>query len=214
MGRNPIRQRPTAPVRMLSLRWHYPNQVTRVEGGTLLSACHTSSPTIYLYTPILYTHCLTNTSLAGGNFGGRWSLLGPPQGGPCGVVSRPVPGGGSRLSLEKARTQRVAGEGPRQVVRVWTSAGPGLQRGSPPDSGREPGFLQRKPEERAPGAMPPGPPFLWPARWHSLVLAWWGAAERLLGYFGAHLRALIWELSFTKMLSSIFSPEKCVPNRS
>ena len=113
MGRNPIRQRPTAPVRMLSLRWHYPNQVTRVEGGTLLSACHTSSPTIYLYTPILYTHCLTNTSLAGGNFGGRWSLLGPPQGGPCGVVSRPVPGGGSRLSLEKARTQRVAGEGPR-----------------------------------------------------------------------------------------------------
>ena len=27
--------------------------------------------------------------------------------------SRPVPGGGSRLSLEKARTQRVAGEGPR-----------------------------------------------------------------------------------------------------
>ena len=109
MGRNPIRQRPTAPVRMLSLRWHYPNQVTRVEGGTLLSACHTSSPTIYLYTPILYTHCLTNTSLAGGNFGGRWSLLGPPQGGPCGVVSRPVPGGGSRLSLEKARTQRVAG---------------------------------------------------------------------------------------------------------
>ena len=112
MGRNPIRQRPTAPVRMLSLRWHYPNQVTRVEGGTLLSACHTSSPTIYLYTPILYTHCLTNTSLAGGNFGGRWSLLGPPQGGPCGVVSRPVPGGGSRLSLEKARTQRVAGGGP------------------------------------------------------------------------------------------------------
>ena len=109
MGRNPIRQRPTAPVRMLSLRWHYPNQVTRVEGGTLLSACHTSSPTIYLYAPILYTHCLTNTSLAGGNFGGRWSLLGPAQVSPCNVVSRPVPGGGSRLSLEKARTQRVAG---------------------------------------------------------------------------------------------------------
>ena len=112
MGRNPIRQRPTAPVRMLSLRWHYPNQVTRVEGGTLLSACHTSSPTIYLYTPILYTHCLTNTSLAGGNFGGRWPLLGPAQVSPCKVVSRPVPGGGSRLSLEKARTQRVAGGWP------------------------------------------------------------------------------------------------------
>ena len=135
---------------------------------------------------------------------GRGSGFGPAQVRTCEVGSRPIPGGGSRLSLEKARTQRVAGEGPRQVVRVWTSAGPGLQRGSPPDSGREPGFLQRKPEERAPGAMPPGPPFLWPARWHSLVLAWWGAAERLLGYFGAHLRALIWELSFTKMLSSIF----------
>ena len=35
--------------------------------------------------------------------------LGPPQVSPCGVGSRPVPGGGSRLSLEKARTQRVAG---------------------------------------------------------------------------------------------------------
>ena len=35
--------------------------------------------------------------------------LGPAQVSPCEVVSRPVPGGGSRLSLEKARTQRVAG---------------------------------------------------------------------------------------------------------
>ena len=43
---------------------------------------------------------------------GRWSGLGPPQDRTCEVVSRPVPGGGSRLSLEKARTQRVAGEGP------------------------------------------------------------------------------------------------------
>ena len=39
--------------------------------------------------------------------------LGPPQVSTCKVVSRPAPGGGSRLSLEKARTQRVAGEGPR-----------------------------------------------------------------------------------------------------
>ena len=38
--------------------------------------------------------------------------MGPPQVITCGVVSRPVPGGGSRLSLEKARTQRVAGGGP------------------------------------------------------------------------------------------------------
>ena len=35
--------------------------------------------------------------------------LGPSQVQTCEVVSRPVPGGGSRLSLEKARTQRVAG---------------------------------------------------------------------------------------------------------
>ena len=89
----------------------------------------------------------------------------------------------------------------------WTGAGWALQRGFPPDSGREPGFLRRKPEERAPGALPPGPPFLWPARSHSLVLAWWGAAGRLWGYYEAHVRALIWKLSFAKMLSSIFSLE-------
>ena len=70
---------------------------------------------------------------------GRWSGFGPAQVQTCNVGSRPVPGGGSRLSLEKARTQRVAGGGPRP------------------------------------------PLFLWPARWHSLVLAlgatlfrWWG----------------------------------------
>ena len=39
--------------------------------------------------------------------------FGPSQVRTCDVVPRPVPGGGSRLSLEKARTQRVAGEGPR-----------------------------------------------------------------------------------------------------
>ena len=37
---------------------------------------------------------------------------GPAQGGPCDVGSRPVPGGGSRLSREKARTHSVAGGGP------------------------------------------------------------------------------------------------------
>ena len=80
--------------------------------------------------------------------------LGPAQVQNCEVGSRPVPGGGSRLSLEKARTQRVAGEGPRP------------------------------------------PFFLWPARSHSLVLAWWGAAGRSLGYYGAHVHALIWDAFF------------------
>ena len=35
--------------------------------------------------------------------------LRPSQVSPCEVGSRPVPGGGSRLALETARTQRVAG---------------------------------------------------------------------------------------------------------
>ena len=45
--------------------------------------------------------------------------------------------------------------GGRGVAQVRTCA-----VGFPPDSGREPGFLRRKPEERAPGALPPGPPGL------------------------------------------------------
>ena len=34
-----------------------------------------------------------------------------------------------------------------------------------------------------------------------------GALFRSLGYFGTHLCALIWELSFAKMLSNIFFPK-------
>ena len=59
----------------------------------------------------------------GSPWGGGLGALLPPvrekdRAGPapvqtCNVVSRPVPGGGSRLSLEKARTQRVAGVTPR-----------------------------------------------------------------------------------------------------
>ena len=74
----------------------------------------------------------------------------------------PGPGRGSRLSLEKARTQRVA------------------------------------------GGCPPPPPFLSPARSHSLVLALGATLFGSIGYFGAHLRTLIWKPSFPKMLSSIF----------
>ena len=96
---------------------------------------------------------------------GRWSGLGPAQVQTREVVPRPVPGGGSRLSLEKARTQRVA------------------------------------------GGCPPPPLGLGAAHCRSLVLAWWGAAGRSLGYFVTHVRALIWKLSFAKMLSNIFPPE-------
>ena len=53
-------------------------------------------------------------------------------------------------------------------------------------------FSRESPDAKSRGGGPPPPLFLEPARCHSLVLAWWGAAGRLLGYFGAHLRALIW----------------------
>ena len=97
---------------------------------------------------------------------------GPAQGRPCAVVPRPVPGGGSRLSLEKARTQRVAGGGP------------------------------------------PPPPFF---RARSFPLARFGGGgtlSRWWGYFGTHLRTLIWKLSFAKMLFQHIFSRKCVPNRS
>ena len=92
---------------------------------------------------------------------GRWSGFGPAQVQTCNVGSRPVPGGGSRLSLEKARTQRVAGEDPR-------------------------------------------PPWV---RGRSLSLARFGGCAALfqsMGYYGAHVRTLIWRLSFVKFFFSIF----------
>ena len=96
---------------------------------------------------------------------GRWSGFGPAQVQTCDVVPRPVPGGGSRLSLGES------------------------------------------PDAKSRGGGPPPPPGLGPARSHSLVLAWWGAAGRSLGYFVTHVRAPIWKLSFAKMLSSIFPLE-------
>ena len=53
-------------------------------------------------------------------------------------------------------------------------------------------FSKRKPGRKESRGRSPAPPFLGPARSRSLVLAWWGAAGRLWGYYGAHLRALIW----------------------
>ena len=67
------------------------------------------------------------------------------------MVPRPVPGGGSRLSLGES------------------------------------------PDAKSRGGMPPAPPFLWPARWHSLVLALGATLFRSMGYYGAHVRALIWD---------------------
>ena len=96
---------------------------------------------------------------------GRWSGFGPAQVQTCNVVPRPVPGGGSRLSLGES------------------------------------------PDAKSRGGGPPPPLGLGAAHCRSLVLAWWGAAGRSLGYFVTHVRAPIWELSFAKMLSSIFPLE-------
>ena len=95
---------------------------------------------------------------------GRWSRLDRRRLEPARWVPRPVPGGGSRLSLEKARTQRVAGG-------------------------------------------PPAPPFF---RGRSFPLARFGVVGRrgtIVVFICNHFRALIWGLSFGKILFSIFSLE-------
>ena len=53
-------------------------------------------------------------------------------------------------------------------------------------------FSRESPDAKSRGGGPPSPLFLEPARCHSLVFAWWGAAGRWCVYFVAHLRALIW----------------------
>ena len=90
----------------------------------------------------------------------------------------------------------VPGRGRGGVLRtLWVVGAFPVPRGAAPrgaaDSGGGAPFLPRNGGKRA-GGKPPGPPFLWPARSHSLVLAWWGAAGRWLGCFVAHVRALIW----------------------
>ena len=102
---------------------------------------------------------------AGGAAPGRWSGLDHRRLEPATWVPRPVPGGGSRLSLGES------------------------------------------PDAKSRGGGPPPPLGLGAAHCRSLVLAWWGAAGRSLGYFVTHVRAPIWELSFAKMLSSIFPLE-------
>ena len=55
--------------------------------------------------------------------------------------------------------------------------------------------------------MPPVPPWF---RARSFPLARFGGCATLfrsMGYYEPHVRTLIWELSFAKMLFSIFFPE-------
>ena len=89
-------------------------------------------------------------------------------------------------------------------------------RGAAPRGPRLPGggphFSREMGRKRA-GAPPLDPGFM--AR--LLSLAHFGgraALSRSWGYFAAHLRTLIWGLSFIKCFFSIFFTRKCVPNRS
>ena len=70
----------------------------------------------------------------------------------------------------------------------------------------DPGFLRESPDAKSRGGCPP-PPFFIARSFPLARFGVGGAAGRSLGYFATHLRALIWKLSFAKMLSSIFFPE-------
>ena len=105
----------------------------------------------------------------------------------------------------------------------WGTAYPAGGRGSSGASGRSapgarlpgggPHFSREMGRKRAGGGAPWTPSFM--AR--LLPLAHFGgraALSRSWGYFAAHLRTLIWGLSFIKCFFSIFFTRKCVPNRS
>ena len=86
-----------------------------------------------------------------------------------------------------------------------TGAGWTLRGGFPPGPGRGiQAFSRERPDAKSRGGWPPAPPSFM-AR--SLALARFGVAGRsgtVVVFTCNHFRALIWELSFTKMLFSIF----------
>ena len=75
---------------------------------------------------------------------------------------------------------------------VETSAGWNLRGGSPPGPGRGiQAFSRESPDAKSRGGWPPAPLFM--ARSFPLArFGGCGALSRWWGYFGAHLRALIW----------------------
>ena len=147
---------------------------------------------------------------------------GPAQVQTCHVGSRPVPGGGAVgyyvpfgwsglfrcLGAQRPGGPRLPGGGPhfsremgrkrarglcyRQEV-LFGPAQVSTCDGIPARSWRGIQLFLKKARTQRVAGDAPAPLFLWPARCHSLVLAWWGAAGRSLGYYGAHLRALIWD---------------------
>ena len=73
----------------------------------------------------------------------------------------------------KKRSSRrcLGGRGVAQVSTCGVGFPPGPGRGIQ-------AFSRESPDAKSRGGDAPRPPSLGPARWHSLVLAWWGAEER------------------------------------
>ena len=149
------------------------------------------------------------THLAGANL--RQSKPGPPvRGSP--VLRALWVGGSGRPAPARSRAGERCGT-------VYPSGGPGSYEASgrsaplPRLPGGGPHFSREMGRKRAGGGAPWTPSFM--AR--LLPLAHFGgraALSRSWGYFAAHLRTLIWGLSFIKCFFSIFFTRKCVPNRS
>ena len=95
----------------------------------------------------------------------------------------------------------------RQVVLLRPSQVGTCDVGSPPGPGRGiQAFSRESPDAKSRGGGPPPPRF----RGRSLALARFGgcaALFRSIGYYEPHVRALIWRLSFAKMLFRIFFRE-------
>ena len=144
-------------------------------------------------------------ALVGGSTGfaiGGWFLLDLRRLGPAGWVSArsragawqgtTYPSGGGALTVPRGAAPR----GP-SVIGSWSRwdrrrLAPATWFPARSRAGIQ-AFSRESPDAKSRGGMPPAPPlFLGPARSHSLVLAWWGAAGRSLGYFRAQVRALIW----------------------
>ena len=142
--------------------------------------------------------------------------------GPTPVPTRPPARGSPVLrALRMGSSEAALGRSaplparPRAGARcgtVYPSGGPGSYEASgrsaplPRLPGGGPHFSREMGRKRA-GGKPPGPPGFM-AR--LLPLARFGVCatlSRSWGYFAAHLRTLIWGLSFIKCFFSIFSPE-------
>ena len=92
----------------------------------------------------------------------------------------------------------------------WAAPKPPLGRsapGGPADSGGGARLSLEESRRKEHQGQAPGPRFLWPACCRSLVFGVCATLSRWRGYYGTHVRALIWRLSFIKCFFSIFFPE-------